>query len=264
MMRGRGVVVLTRPADSWLPRAVLAQDARCAAVGNRLMSAPVSVMMLSARVVLIPGNGVITTQDHSPTTVERYNAQAERTGFHLLLATDDVSVAAFADGFTFPTDLWWRGALSPAPARAEAASRYAVIELVVARRARGARPVARAHAAPARRPRRRSSDPSHQTWLPGHAIYQRWGWRIVGQVQSYPTWPVDEGPRCRAARSSWHLQRIAPRRTWMLPRLSPVRISSWSTMRGATHSPLIKSMRRRIMTPLSSKRGRRPVLVGPD
>ena len=38
----------TRPADSLLPGLVPAQDARCSAVGNRVMSAPVSATITSA------------------------------------------------------------------------------------------------------------------------------------------------------------------------------------------------------------------------
>src|SRR6266851_2310147 len=51
---GRVWADLTRPADSLLPGQVPAQDARCPAVGNRVMSAPVSAMIMPATPVLIP------------------------------------------------------------------------------------------------------------------------------------------------------------------------------------------------------------------
>ena len=46
---------LTRPADSLLPGETPAQDARCSAVGNTLMSAPVSAMNTSATTCDQPG-----------------------------------------------------------------------------------------------------------------------------------------------------------------------------------------------------------------
>ena len=44
-----------RPADSLWPGQTPAQDARCAAVGNRDMSAPVSAMTISAMTWDTPG-----------------------------------------------------------------------------------------------------------------------------------------------------------------------------------------------------------------
>src|SRR3954468_22418068 len=52
---GRVLVDLIRPADSLLPGQVPAHDARCSAVGKRVMSAPVSAMITSATPMLIPG-----------------------------------------------------------------------------------------------------------------------------------------------------------------------------------------------------------------
>ena len=49
------MVDLTRPADSLLPGQVPAQEARWPAVGNRLMSAPVSATITSAVRVSMPG-----------------------------------------------------------------------------------------------------------------------------------------------------------------------------------------------------------------
>jgi len=46
---------LTLPADSLLPGVVPAQDAKCSAEGNRLMSAPVSATMTSAVFPPMPG-----------------------------------------------------------------------------------------------------------------------------------------------------------------------------------------------------------------
>ena len=52
---GRVFADLIRPADSSLPGETPAQDARCAAVGNTLMSAPVSAMNTSATTCDQPG-----------------------------------------------------------------------------------------------------------------------------------------------------------------------------------------------------------------
>ena len=52
---GRVWVDLTRPADSLLPGQVPAHDARWPALGNLVMSAPVSAMITSATPVEIPG-----------------------------------------------------------------------------------------------------------------------------------------------------------------------------------------------------------------
>src|ERR1035437_2441653 len=52
---GRVRVDLTRPADSFDPGHTLAHEAKCPAVGNLLMSAPVSAIMTSATLVEIPG-----------------------------------------------------------------------------------------------------------------------------------------------------------------------------------------------------------------
>lgn len=54
-MPGRVVLDFTLPADSLFPGVVPAQEARCLAVGNRLMSAPVSATITSAVRVLMPG-----------------------------------------------------------------------------------------------------------------------------------------------------------------------------------------------------------------
>jgi hypothetical protein len=48
------------PADSWLPGHMPAQDARCAAMGNRLMSTPISAMITSA--VRLPTPGIVVNR----------------------------------------------------------------------------------------------------------------------------------------------------------------------------------------------------------
>ena len=53
---------LTLPADSLLPGVVPAQDAKCSAEGNRLMSAPVSATMTSAVCPPMPGMVRTTSQ----------------------------------------------------------------------------------------------------------------------------------------------------------------------------------------------------------
>ena len=52
---GRVWLDFTRPADSLLPGVVPAHEARCLAVGKRLMSTPVSATTTSAVLAPIPG-----------------------------------------------------------------------------------------------------------------------------------------------------------------------------------------------------------------
>jgi hypothetical protein len=49
------VLALFFPADSLTPGANFAQDTRCPAVGNRLMSIPISARITQAAMALMPG-----------------------------------------------------------------------------------------------------------------------------------------------------------------------------------------------------------------
>ncbi len=124
--------------------------------------------------------------------VERMSSQLEHPHFRLIAALEDGEVAGFSYGYQFPTDRWWRGARTAPPNEVAAGTKFAVIEIVVDRPFRG------------RRIAKQLMDhlllDQIEDWgvllaKPGalaHDMYQRWGWTIVGEVQSYPHWPVDD------------------------------------------------------------------------
>jgi len=124
--------------------------------------------------------------------VERFSGQTERPSFRLILGRIDGEIAGFSYGYTFPTDLWWRGAQTEPPAEVAIATKFAVIELVVSRSHRGhgySRVLLDALLAD------RSEDCAILLAKPGaqaHDMYLRWGWQNIGVVQSYPHWPVDD------------------------------------------------------------------------
>jgi len=132
------------------------------------------------------------TEEDADEFVERMGAQLAHPHFRLVLAMEGDDVAGFSYGYRFPTEAWWRGARTPAPEAVAAGTKYAVIEIVVDRPFRG-RGIAK-----------RLMDEllagQVEEWgvllaKPGalaHGMYQRWGWKIVGEVQSYPHWPVDD------------------------------------------------------------------------
>lgn len=124
--------------------------------------------------------------------VERMTSQLEHPHFRLVLAMENEDVAGFSYGYQFPTELWWRGARTPAPEEVAEGTKYAVIEIVVDRPYRG-KGIAKGLMDEL------LADQSEEWGVllakPGalaHGMYQRWGWQIVGQVQSYPHWPVDD------------------------------------------------------------------------
>lgn len=124
--------------------------------------------------------------------VERMNSQLGHPHFRLIAAFDDDQVAGFSYGYQFPTDRWWRGARTNPPDDVAAGTKFAVIEIVVDRPFRGQRI--------AKQLMDQLLMDQIENWgvllaKPGslaHGMYQRWGWTIVGEVQSYPHWPVDD------------------------------------------------------------------------
>jgi len=124
--------------------------------------------------------------------VERLQKQSARQDFRLILGRVDNEIAGFSYGFIFPRDLWWSGARDEPPRNVATGSKYAVIELVVSRSFRGngfSRTLMDALL------KDRSEDFAILLAKPGaqaHAMYQRWGWERIGEVQSYPHWPVDD------------------------------------------------------------------------
>jgi GNAT superfamily N-acetyltransferase len=110
----------------------------------------------------------------------------------LILGRVGREIAGFSYGFIFPRDLWWSGTRDEPPDAIAKGTKYAVIELVVGKAYQG-RGYSRIMMDALLQ--NRSEDYAILLAKPGaqaHAMYQRWGWQIVGQVQSYPHWPVDD------------------------------------------------------------------------
>lgn len=120
--------------------------------------------------------------------LERTRAQVDRPGFELVAALDGPALAGFSFGFTFPAGTWWGGAVDRPPADVLDVPKFAVIELILRREHRGrgdgkqllgtlldgrAEPVATLLSHPQ---------------AAAHAMYERWGWRVVGTV------PLPGGP----------------------------------------------------------------------
>lgn len=124
--------------------------------------------------------------------VERMNSQLGHPHFRLIVAFDGDQVAGFSYGYQFPTDRWWRGARTAPPHDVATGTKFAVIEIVVDRPFRGRRI--------AKQLMDHLTMDQVEKWgvllakpgAPAHGMYQRWGWTIVGEVQSYPHWPVDD------------------------------------------------------------------------
>ncbi|MDT0452143.1 GNAT family N-acetyltransferase [Streptomyces hesseae] len=128
--------------------------------------------------------------------IERFQRQALRPGFRLLLARDDDEVVGFAFGYRLPADTsWWNGMFTPLPeefTRETGERTFAIIELAV-RKPRRRRGIARAlHArlvdglgvervALTMRPEPEAA--------PAQRAYEAWGYVKVGRTQ-----PWDEAP----------------------------------------------------------------------
>ncbi|WP_182887410.1 GNAT family N-acetyltransferase [Microbispora sp. H10885] len=124
--------------------------------------------------------------------LERTRAQVEQAGFELLAALDagTGALAGFSFGLTFGEDRWWGGEVSEAPAEVKAVPDVAVIELVLLPAYRGhghGKRLLAEFVAP--RPEPYATLLSHPD-APAHAMYEHWGWQVVGTCRPAPDAPV--------------------------------------------------------------------------
>ncbi|WP_329084984.1 GNAT family N-acetyltransferase [Streptosporangium sp. NBC_01469] len=118
--------------------------------------------------------------------LERTGRQVKNDSFVLVSARDGSELVGFSFGLAFGVDRWWAGEAAPAPAELAGSPRFAVIELDVREdyRRRGiGRQLLETLLA--------QQDAPYATLLadpdaPAHAMYQRWGWRLVGAVRAAP------------------------------------------------------------------------------
>ncbi|MEV6981350.1 GNAT family N-acetyltransferase [Sphaerisporangium sp. NPDC051017] len=118
--------------------------------------------------------------------LDRTRRQLEGKGFHLVAARDGDVLAGFAFGLTFPADRWWGGDVTPPPAEVLAEEKFAVIELNLRREYRG-----QGHG---RRLLSELLQDRPEPWamllslpaVPAHAMYEHWGWQVVGTVRPFP------------------------------------------------------------------------------
>ncbi|WP_433513779.1 GNAT family N-acetyltransferase [Nonomuraea sp. CA-143628] len=117
---------------------------------------------------------------------ERTIAQVQRPGFELVSAEDGPNLAGFCFGFTMEPDRWWGSATTPAPDEVVAVPKLAVIELILRKEYRGngvgKRLLSELLADRAELYATLASHPD----APAHAMYERWGWHVVGSSQPRP------------------------------------------------------------------------------
>ncbi|MFF5245825.1 GNAT family N-acetyltransferase [Streptosporangium sp. NPDC000095] len=118
--------------------------------------------------------------------LERTAQQVKSDGFTLVSARSGAQLVGFSFGFTFPAGRWWGGeAKRPLP-EVVAAPTFAVIELDVhrdyRRRGIGRLLLEMLLAHQDARYATLLSDPD----AAAHAMYQRWGWKLIGTVRSAP------------------------------------------------------------------------------
>lgn len=134
--------------------------------------------------------------DYGPKDVEefvvRFDRQLARPGFVLIAGSVDGDLAGLAYGFVMDSGIWWRNAKTDPPPALKNQPKFAVIELLVRRAHRG-----RGYARDLLDSLLEGRAEPNATLLakPGamaHEMYQRWGWRCIGVVQSYEEWDADD------------------------------------------------------------------------
>lgn len=129
--------------------------------------------------------------------IERFQRQAERPGFRVVVARSGGSPVGFSFGYRLPADTrWWAGAaLSPLPAEfttEDGERTFVIIELAVRKPWRRQGVAARLHAgllAGLTVERVTLTMRPEPEAAPAQAAYSKWGYRTVGQSQ-----PWDEAP----------------------------------------------------------------------
>jgi GNAT superfamily N-acetyltransferase len=120
-----------------------------------------------------------------PAFLARTKEQLARPGFILITAREDGCLIGFSFGFQMSPYGWWANA-TEAPPEVLRASKFAVIELLVGTSHRG-RGIGRALAGQLLAER----DEEYATLAArpdaaAHAIYLRWGWKVVGRFTAGP------------------------------------------------------------------------------
>lgn len=118
--------------------------------------------------------------------LERTRQQITVPGFHLVTVRDGEVLAGFAFGLPFTAGRWWGGETTPGPAEVVATDKYAVIELNLLKQYRG-RGIGRELLAEllAARPEPYAMLLSRPEAV-AHAIYEHWGWQVVGTCRPAP------------------------------------------------------------------------------
>jgi GNAT superfamily N-acetyltransferase len=118
----------------------------------------------------------------------RYEQQSSMPGFELITATAAEGLAGFTYGLPFLAGRWWRGALEMPPPEVKDAPKFAIVELVVRRAYRG-QGLGRKlmDTLLSQRPEKYATLLANPL-APARTMYERWGWRQVGTVQSHPHW----------------------------------------------------------------------------
>ncbi|MET8054797.1 GNAT family N-acetyltransferase [Streptosporangium sp. NPDC005286] len=117
---------------------------------------------------------------------ERTSRQVMQDSFVLVSARSRGRLVGFSFGLRFGAGLWWGGEAAPAPPEVVEPPKFAVIELDVAGTHRGrgiGRRLLETLLAQQSAPYATLlADPD----APAHAMYQRWGWQVVGPVRAAP------------------------------------------------------------------------------
>ncbi|MEV6033549.1 GNAT family N-acetyltransferase [Nonomuraea sp. NPDC052116] len=121
--------------------------------------------------------------------LERATSQSQQTGFTVVSAEDGPSLAGFCYGFTFEGGRWWRGATTQAPDEILKEPKLAIIELMVRDSYRGSGTGKRLITELLRDREEPYATLTARPVAPAHAMYMRWGWRIVGRSQ-----PASDAP----------------------------------------------------------------------
>ncbi|GAB3936245.1 hypothetical protein GCM10029976_047700 [Kribbella albertanoniae] len=133
----------------------------------------------------------------SPEDIEQFEIRitkhADQPGFALVTGELNGQHVGFTYGFTFHPGRWWTGVKTDLPPSGIAAGPiFAVIELGIRKESRGHGHARRlVDALLTNRPEAFASLIS-RPGAQAHAMYQRWGWKKVGNTQTYPHWPVED------------------------------------------------------------------------
>lgn len=132
------------------------------------------------------------TSDDTSEFIERYRRQTRQEGFRLVTAVDGEQIIGFCYTITLPAGRWWKGAQESPSDELLSSAKAAVVELVLLAPYRGCglgRAIIQTALANREEPwATLLAEPD----TPARRIYEHWGWRQVGTVQSQPHWSPDD------------------------------------------------------------------------